>query len=583
MKKFLLLMVMGIMGCNAAFAQWVTEPTSSVVITPDYYDLYECYSDMAPNGSVWTYFITPTGHDLYAVGHYVTLIDTLGNVVFDEPILISDSLSRPYTTITNGPLFVDRDGNAIVVVQDCRLEPDTLFRLSYTAYKISQEGEMLWGEEGILLDGERYDDMSSAITVTQITDGSYIFAWQSEHSYTDEKGEVIRMQRLSADGELLWNGDEVEIGDESGKVIYRWPTLIESGNNTAILVFFKGSSSEVTARKIDFEGQAAWSEDVTIYKSGFSNGMSAPLKDFSIEPSGDGGVVLAWCDDRYGTGSTAYMSYITAQGEHGFYSGVGGEQLSYNELLCTQAECKYDPVTDSFVAMFREAVSASYFSVVAQRVSRDGELLWGEECYEIYPLSPYQCANYSMRLGSDGEMGFFYTSNENSSNIRALATFVNTTNPEERRDVIFADSTGVVKTCLMPSYLYDNRFWIIEWLEAKPADLDFYKLNATRLNTDLTLGLPTSGVEAVCTEDATFEAVATWVDGEAAFAVNMPVATQATLAVYDTNGRLVAVPFEGELPATKKYISWNANVPAGIYMATLTTTRGVETVKIVVR
>jgi hypothetical protein len=67
------------------------------------------------------------------------------------------------------------------------------------------------------------------------------------------------------------------------------------------------------------------------------------------------------------------------------------------------------------------------------------------------------------------------------------------------------------------------------------------------------------------------------------FATNLATATQATLATYDINGALVATPFEGVLAAGRQYIEWNANVPAGIYVATLTTAQGVETVKVLVK
>jgi flagellar hook assembly protein FlgD len=105
-----------------------------------------------------------------------------------------------------------------------------------------------------------------------------------------------------------------------------------------------------------------------------------------------------------------------------------------------------------------------------------------------------------------------------------------------------------------------------------------------RVNNDLTVGVPESNaVEGVQGDANTFVALATLVEGEAMFATNLATATQATLAIYDINGALVATPFEGVLAAGRQYIEWNANVPAGIYVATLTTAQGVETVKVLVK
>ena len=90
-------------------------------------------------------------------------------------------------------------------------------------------------------------------------------------------------------------------------------------------------------------------------------------------------------------------------------------------------------------------------------------------------------------------------------------------------------------------------------------------------------------VEGVQAEAGAFTALATLVEGEAMFATNFATATQATLAIYDINGALVATPFDGVLAAGRQYIEWNANVPAGIYLATLTTANSVETVKLLVK
>ena len=111
------------------------------------------------------------------------------------------------------------------------------------------------------------------------------------------------------------------------------------------------------------------------------------------------------------------------------------------------------------------------------------------------------------------------------------------------------------------------------------------RIKLQRINADFTLGNPNGdqAVEGVQADANTFMAIATLVDGEAMFATNFGAATQATLAIYDINGALVATPFDGVLAAGKQYIEWNANVPAGIYLATLTTANGIETVKLLVK
>ncbi|MBQ5750048.1 MAG: T9SS type A sorting domain-containing protein, partial [Bacteroidaceae bacterium] len=143
------------------------------------------------------------------------------------------------------------------------------------------------------------------------------------------------------------------------------------------------------------------------------------------------------------------------------------------------------------------------------------------------------------------------------------------------------------KSGLTTTPMINNSYWVAKWTDGGSVDEEekVDKLLMQRINNDFTLGNPNAdgAVEGVQADANTFVAVATLVEGEAMFATNLATATQATLAIYDINGALVATPFEGVLAAGRQYIEWNANVPAGIYVATLTTAQGVETVKVLVK
>ena len=143
------------------------------------------------------------------------------------------------------------------------------------------------------------------------------------------------------------------------------------------------------------------------------------------------------------------------------------------------------------------------------------------------------------------------------------------------------------KTSLQVTPMYNNEYWIAKWSDNGRVEDEVKtdRLLMQRVNADLTLGNPNDdgAVESVRAGESNFMALATLVEGEAMFATNLATATQATLAIYDINGALVATPFDGVLAAGRQYIEWNANVPAGIYLATLTTANSVETVKLLVK
>jgi hypothetical protein len=169
------------------------------------------------------------------------------------------------------------------------------------------------------------------------------------------------------------------------------------------------------------------------------------------------------------------------------------------------------------------------------------------------------------------------------SNTDAGVTLVNTADPTLRRDFIFTDTVNISeKAGLISSNLHNNSYWTVLWEDAYIGNEATIRVH--RVNTDLTVGSRTDGaVEAVKNNNTTFSVVADMVQGNTLFAVNTPVAAQATLAIYDMRGALVATPFDGMLNGGKQYIEWNANVPAGVYVATLTTENGVETAKLLVK
>ena len=110
-------------------------------------------------------------------------------------------MSQPATAIGSNPTAVNTvaSGNAIVAVYDWRMGA-TDFE-GYTVYKVSPEGEFLWGEEGITLEGEKYYDLVAYMSICQMTDGSYVFAWchNREGNYNMMS---IELQRITAEAQF---------------------------------------------------------------------------------------------------------------------------------------------------------------------------------------------------------------------------------------------------------------------------------------------------------------------------------------------------------------------------------------------
>ncbi len=579
MKKTLLIVVAAVLSCISAVAQWNSNNAVNMLAWPEGKSYYSNEMKMAPDGSVWLAVNHPS---VNGVATSLQLFDANGNKKFAEPLLVSDYPSRTWTSCSQ-ILFVDRDGNAIVAVYDWRMGA-TDFE-GYTVYKVSPEGEFLWGEDGITLEGENVYDLVAAMSICQLADGSYVFAWMHNRDGNFNMMS-IEMQRISAEGEMLWNAEDVRLYDETSN--YMYPYVIDGGNNQVIMLYAKGSSQDLYARKLDFDGSTVWSKDTRIYNGGWGSIPIWTILD--VHPTGDGGFIVSWNDDRFYTEiESAYMAYVKSNGELGF-SADNGQILGLAGWRSLHVRSYYDKASDSFYAIWNEcSAGQSWSRMVGQRISKEGDLLWGENAVELKPMEQTSYLFSSIQNAANDEIAFFYMRNYAGTfgDVEAFVTTVNVNDTTIRRESEFTKGERVSeKASLETTPMYNGEYWIAKWEDRgsvteveEGTDID--RLMIQRINNDFTLGV--AAVEAVRTENNYFEALATLVDGEAMFATNLAAATQATLAIYDINGALVATPFEGVLAAGKQYIEWNADVPAGIYLATLTTAYGVETVKLLVK
>lgn len=561
-------------GNNVNEARWINSDN-------EYFTEYEM--EQTPQGNTWFYM--EGSYD----NHYVQLFDSLGVAKFgDDDLMILSNYNRPLSVPINQNLYVDRDGNAIVVVSDLRYNTTGDDLTTFSVYKISQEGKQLWGEEGVALNKDADTYINGFLGFTQLSDGSYVFTWL--HSDETETIFAIDIQRVSSEGELLWNVEETRIADPEGKIMYFWPYVIDAGYGQCILVYTKGSNYDLYARKLDFDGTPVWDEDTRIYRAGFP---AIPLWTIlDVEPSGDGGVVVTWYDDRNFTGiESIYMSYVKPNGELGFSTGEDGQKLSYSGLRALSTDCKYDPVSDTFIALWREAsVGQDYYRVVAQSVSKEGELLWGEEGLELEAFEEYTYKNLSLVNGHEAEMVAFYMKHNTAEygNIDVRMQRINTQNGTlvwNESKILTDTSSPTHKTDLKVTTMQYNNSGTFGWDDRGiTSDPDYKRLYLQRVNYDGTAGNPTgAAVNAVKTSHSNFYAASSIVNSEAVFVVDLPVNTPSKLTIYDINGALAATPFIGTLEAGKQYVEWSIDVPTGVYIATLTTAQGSQSIKILVK
>lgn len=589
MKKFYLLLAAALP--LMASAKWGPDPQEALPPgTNQYLDDYV----MGPDGSVWNIIMHPDlsgADDEYdtqrvVYQYWIQRYDSDGVKQFDEGdygMLLSQERNISFTMF-NRLMFADSDGNLVVAVSDMRNAVEG--GIGFTAYKISPEGEMLWDEEGIALDGGRVADTVAGMDITELDDGSYIFAWMKSAG----NSMTIQLQRLANDGTVLWEPGEVSFAD--GNNMY--PYLVNAGDNQFIMVYCKGSGGVLTACKIDFDGTPVWSNEVTIYSGGW--GSIPPWTKISVVSSGDGGVLVAWNDDRAFTNiESAFISYVTGDGRLGFAgaSPLGEVKVGYGGWKCFN--CSAIPANDGegFLAVWRETDSSQAFQqIAAQRISKSGELLWDENgvivtenINDIFDEGYVSYSAISIRPGEEGQSAIFYMMRDDRTypSITYSARYTvlsNETGTMWDKGTVTIDSRNSGDITGLQTLVSEKEgFWVARWIQEVPTENEYGDIfwepyyYIQRFNFDGTTCAGQSGIGSATSAASglSFSNGLLVLSGEG----------DATVRVYDVAGNLISVPFSGALGGTAE-ISLGS-LPGGVYIVKIEYQDRNVTGKIIIR
>lgn len=527
MKKRILLSLAAALCCLASVAQWSTEDIRVTALDKENYGReVETTSD----GTTYIVSVTPEGNSI--LSFRLQIVDKDGRMTLpEEGLVVSNERNRTWTA-TNRVLFVDRDGNAIIAVFDCRNAQPDVDDLGYTIYKIAPDGTSLW-PGGVDLNGGRTHSSAAAMDITQTTDGGYVFAYES---YGEELSEV-HVEKLTADGEQAWT-EQVVLADETRK--YEYPYVVDAGDNQVMLVYVAGTNQYVYARMLDFDGSSVWEEDTKVYQGGFDD--TPVWTHLNVQQAPGGGALVSWRDDRLNSGSFCnYVSYVKNDGTFGFPGGVNALQISYAEDYSRMnPDIVIDEANNCLYAVYRQYSQGrqSYCGIFMQKISLDGELLWGPEGKAVVDMQDDVSVGYATaQLSGDGGVTVFWQTNaQTGGDVHSYAMKYDKDGNAVWTAPAEFSTVKSEKTDLRSSQLIDGKYWIVSWDDYRDdKDYGVSCLYMQRINTDGTVGATDpSGIQAVKAE------------GGAA-------------TVYDTAGRSVTRIEAGADPAA-------AGLGSGIYI-----------------
>ena len=162
-------------------AQWSTDLSSPQLLGSGIQPQIASTSD----GGAYITWITDGNYHVY-----VQRMDELGMQQFgDAGLLVSDNDNASWIAVFHLNIVVDGDDNAIISTVDQRTGSWEVY-----AWKVSPDGSMLWGEDGLSVTNSSTGNMSPRLTILE--DNSLIIT--SSHN----DGEIL-FQLISSDGLIM--------------------------------------------------------------------------------------------------------------------------------------------------------------------------------------------------------------------------------------------------------------------------------------------------------------------------------------------------------------------------------------------
>jgi|GEM_PF-1056342 len=347
-----------------AMAGWSEDPSENNPVAVKDGELVQPRMALLEDGSAYVSWLENTGS-----GYDVRIqrMDANGNPMWDvDGILVAD---RDFTSTEAYGLDVDADGYAVLAFRDDRFGGTRI-----TANRVSADGDLEWGSDGVQLSEE--GPFVASPRIAGASDGSIVAAW-----HEDGDTELVS---LDSGGAEQWS-ETVSL--ENGTTISALHASDEPGQNGQVIALIATLDGflvprHLFAQKFDSQGDALWGEDpVTVDEGGSMQFGYFP--DFV--PDQAGGLAVAWYRSDP---LQVYVQHLDADGE----PRLADNGLAVSTLagqVRTDPDLALDSAGQDLYVFWRETDDLqSQVGLYGQHIDDQGERAWGEDGAEFISLSP---------------------------------------------------------------------------------------------------------------------------------------------------------------------------------------------------
>lgn len=379
MKKFLTLIILAGAAFTTAAAQWNTNATPVCIFDGsnrgiDYVSTVKAVR--TPDKKTWIAWRSLTAKQINGVNRssartLLQLLDRDGVPQFEEPIVVNDYATPSYWSEYG--LGVAADGSVIVTVADGRAqeailtpEVDNISYFTPAIYKIDQEGNFLWG-----IDGVEYRQFTEAAYTNAYVVGNdtYFIFFNNSFDGTGVADDMSMVgtfiQRINDDGTVAWDAPK-KWGDG-----FEQPQIVPSTDGEFLLFDRTPDGSRVQRLNRDLE--LVWDEPV-IYDPNKYEGYE--MNHYKLASDGQGGAAVAFVRNMGQFAHNVRVARIDASGATTF--GMEGLDVANTEDN-DYDYCKIavNPKTEEILVDFESSLESSY-DVMLQKFSFDGDYLFNE-------------------------------------------------------------------------------------------------------------------------------------------------------------------------------------------------------------
>ncbi len=405
-KKLYSLLLLAMAMAAPAHAQWNTNATPRCIFSTTYVDengdtrvggdYYACSPKAVrtPDKKTWLSWRTwgrkeVNGISRYAVRTYLQLLNRDGEPQFDEPIMVNDYATTSWWS--EYALCVASDGSAIVTVADGRAEEASLTdeqedisTFSPAIYKIDQEGNFLWG-----LDGVEYPQYTNAAFTNAFVVGDDTFFIFVNSDYTDESA-ITYIQRINDDGTTAWDEPRVLLNS----MFLQYQILPTDDGD---MLFFDHTADGARVQRLNRDLEPQWSEPV-IYDDNYYGGHE--MNHYRIVPDGQGGACVAFQRFMGEFSHNIRVQHINADGSLAF--GLTGlDAYNAEEYDHNYPAIAVNPEKQEILVQFASQLAAKG-AVMMQHFTYDGDYLMDDRGFEVASKNDATSGGYYFGLIKTG-------------------------------------------------------------------------------------------------------------------------------------------------------------------------------------